>query len=421
MPKSVPVKQQLSRETSGTESLVHIQQSKEILNKRFSHLGKYTPVQQQDQENSDTEEDMPAVTSIAREFLNTKYECLRPTPLISPYNQELIMLLQLLEKQRELNMEDKNALSYRHAIAAIKAYPRKLQSVREAEKIIGIGKKMTTLIRAYLATGHVLEAEQLLMDERFQTLRLFNKAFGVGPSTAKLWWDMGYRTLQEVLDNAQLTTSVRLAIELLPDLIQPMTRDDVKELVDIIQREVIATDKEAFVTPVGGYRRGKEENGDLDVLISSKSSTVGLLSLLVQSLIKKGYIRHKLWYSDANAKVTGHKLHNKKFGSGVHRRIMDGLDKCFAAFLQPSKGVLRQVDIIVVAPEEYATAILGWTGSRQFERSIRDYASKEKNMTVNSQSIHINTVPRQQLTVETEEQAFEIIGVPWLEPEMRNC
>lgn len=52
------------------------------------------------------------------------------------------------------------------------------------------------------------------------------------------------------------------------------------------------------------------------------------------------------------------------------------MKKCFCAFLQPSKGILRQVDIIFVPPEELGTAILGWTGSRQFERSLRDYAKK---------------------------------------------
>lgn len=44
---------------------------------------------------------------------------------------------------------------------------------------------------------------------------------GVGPATARIWWESGYRTLQDVLDNAKLTTSVRLGIELLPDFIQP--------------------------------------------------------------------------------------------------------------------------------------------------------------------------------------------------------
>lgn len=57
---------------------------------------------------------------LAPDFVNSKYECFRPTPLKPYYNQKLVYLLRLLERQRELDMEDKNALSYRHTIAAIK-------------------------------------------------------------------------------------------------------------------------------------------------------------------------------------------------------------------------------------------------------------------------------------------------------------
>lgn len=59
---------------------------------------------------------------IAPGYLNTKYECLRPTPLKPYHNRKLVALLHLLERQREVNMEERNALSYRHAIAAIKVH-----------------------------------------------------------------------------------------------------------------------------------------------------------------------------------------------------------------------------------------------------------------------------------------------------------
>lgn len=58
--------------------------------------------------------------SLAPDYLNSKYECLRPTPLKPYHNRKLVALLRLLERQREVNMEERNALSYRHAIAAIK-------------------------------------------------------------------------------------------------------------------------------------------------------------------------------------------------------------------------------------------------------------------------------------------------------------
>lgn len=57
---------------------------------------------------------------IAPGFINTKYECMRPTLDIPKHNRKLLSLLRLLERKRQLDSEDKRSLSYRHAISAIK-------------------------------------------------------------------------------------------------------------------------------------------------------------------------------------------------------------------------------------------------------------------------------------------------------------
>lgn len=44
-------------------------------------------------------------------------------------------------------------------------------------------------------------------------------------------------------------------------------------------------------------RRGKEKNGDVDLLVSSSKSAAGLLDQLTKCLIAKGYLKHKLWSS----------------------------------------------------------------------------------------------------------------------------
>jgi hypothetical protein len=57
---------------------------------------------------------------IAPNFINTKFECFRPTPYEPKFNKKLVSLLLLLEQKRNLDGEDKRSLSYRHAISAIK-------------------------------------------------------------------------------------------------------------------------------------------------------------------------------------------------------------------------------------------------------------------------------------------------------------
>ena len=104
-----------------------------------------------------------------------------------------------------------------------------------------------------------------------------------------------------------------------------MSRQDVKELIDIIEKEIKNVDTQAFATPVGGYRyieilhiwreslerygivdcslflyilkldiffrRGKEENGDLDIIIAShhlQHGTDQFLQKIVTHLSEKG-------------------------------------------------------------------------------------------------------------------------------------
>ncbi|PKY15883.1 Nucleotidyltransferase [Rhizophagus irregularis] len=353
-------------------------------------------------------------------FINTKYECLRPTPLKPKYNQCLVELLEVIEHARELNGEERNALSYRHAIAALKGYPRNIESYAEARKIIGIGPKIGNHIKEFLTTGTIPEAEEINASEKYQTLDIFSRVYGVGYKTARKWYQKGYKSIRECMKDPYLTHVQRLGLELFDDFQKKMSRQDIQEILDILNKVIKTMYPDCMITPVGGYRRGKEFSGDLDVVVSHPQETVAnnLLKDIVEILINKGHLKHKLFYGQPSAK-------NKKDVPSElissHKNIMDNLDKCFCAFIQPSTQICRQVDLIIAPYSQYPTAVLGWTGSKQFERSIRNFAKKERKMTFASHGLFLNVVPRRRVCVTSEKDVFDILGIPWVEPEMRNC
>ncbi|CAO3608545.1 unnamed protein product [Cunninghamella blakesleeana] len=192
---------------------------------------------------------------------------------------------------------------------------------------------------------------------------------------------MGYRCLQDVLDNALLTTTVKLGIQLLPDFIIQMYRKDVEELVKIIDDHIKKIDNNLFVTPVGGYRRGKKTSGNLDIIKSHKN-LINMKDVLNQTftvLQQKGYIKHVLWKSDGFDHSQKHRSNQFDITETLLKSIksdpgLDHLPKTIVAFMQPSKEIFRQVDLIFASKDQYPFALLAWTGSKQFERSIRDYA-----------------------------------------------
>ena len=50
--------------------------------------------------------------------------------------------------------------------------------------------------------------------------------------------------------------------------------------------------------------------------------------------------------------------------------------------------IARRVDIIICPIEQHAFALLGWTGSKQFNRSIRLYSEKEFNYKLSSHGLY---------------------------------
>lgn len=63
-----------------------------------------------------------------------------------------------------------------------------------------------------------------------------------------------------------------------------------------------------------------------------------------------------------------------------HASRFDTLDEVFGVYRSPANGttrlkpIHRRVDLIVVDWHHWPTAIMGWTGSTQFERDLRSIA-----------------------------------------------
>ncbi|CAG8529541.1 4446_t:CDS:2, partial [Ambispora gerdemannii] len=259
---------------------------------------------------------------------------LSSTPLIPKYNQSLIELLEIIEKARDLDGKSSNPLSYRHAIAALKAYPREIKSETEARQI----------------KGTIEEAENLLNSERFLVLSTFSQVYGVG-----------YKPLKYGI--ARVIGPLMMPVKILISL--KLNESDWNSLNSFKKSPV---DPKCTLTPVGGYRRGKEFNGDVDVIVTHpvEEAATQLLPRIIDKLSQKGYLKYKMWHGHT---VPRHKM----YGRTVPKHNI--LDKCICAFYHPSAKLHRQVDIIIAPHSLYPTAVVGWTGSRQFERSFKLYAS----------------------------------------------
>ncbi|XP_034997418.2 DNA-directed DNA/RNA polymerase mu isoform X2 [Hippoglossus stenolepis] len=105
--------------------------------------------------------------------------------------------------------------------------------------------------------------------------------------------------------------------------------------------------------------------------------------------------------------------------AGEQRSCEDGgLVEIKPAGHRPWRAV--RVDLVVSPFSQFTFALLGWTGSKLFERELRRWAGQEKAMSLNSHALYDNTQKRY-LRATSEEEIFAHLGLEFIPPSERNA
>lgn len=84
----------------------------------------------------------------------------------------------------------------------------------------------------------------------------------------------------------------------------------------------------------------------------------------------------------------------------------------------PWKAV--RVDLVVTPISQFPFALLGWTGSKHFERELRRFSRKERGLWLNSHGL-FDLEQKMPFHVASEEDIFGLLGLEYLPPEQRNA
>ncbi|KAK7057567.1 DNA-directed DNA/RNA polymerase mu [Favolaschia claudopus] len=384
-------------------------------------------------------------TSITKTHYTSRYACLRPCPMVCK-NQDLVRQLGVIRRSRELEGKDVSALSYERTIStdSVAAYPYVLNSSRldEISKLPGIGDKMFSKISEYVSDGKISESQTIAASSRYKSLCLFTQIHGIGPTTARNLYDsLGLRTIDDLkkhyhspntlpamrdssssdqerrMTTPAPTLTIKAALALLDDLNEKIPREEVDLMHDTVMAELEKLRPECSSTIVGGYRRGKAESNDVDIvithpkLVSGSDQVMSLGQMLVNRLHERGLITHVMHLSGFHPP------------DALRTSNWDTLEKALTVFILPpvegSRRVHRRLDLIFAAPEAYWTAITGWTGSKMFERDLRLWA-KERGMKFDSSGITRRRDSKQYFP-RSEQEVFDVLGLQWIDPTLRNA
>jgi len=316
------------------------------------------------------------------------------------YKPIIIRELDTLRRADIAKKEPFSAKAYAKVIEQLKAMEKPILTIDDVKDVSGVGKKIKDKIKEILETGSLKAASEARKETNLESLDLLQGIHGIGPVKAKeLVETKGIKTI------AQL----RHALEEQPDLLNDVQKMGLKYYEDAIERiprhemamhETLilnALDPRFTGAVVGSYRRGAESSGDIDVLLMlpdtiGKKQQGELFVETIQMLKETEYIVDTLAQGP------------KKFLGYVR------LD-------EDSKA--RRLDLLMTPQEEFAYAILYFTGSQNFNVAFRRHALS-KGYTINEHTMKpikegVAEVP----AMSSEEDIFEFLGLEYVEPENR--
>ncbi len=317
------------------------------------------------------------------------------------WKQTIIDSLEVLRKRDVAEKQTFKARAYGKVISQLKDHEGPITSYEDVKNMKGIGEKISEKIKEILETGQLASAERAKELYPIEALDAFQNIYGVGPSKAKELVDQGYRTIEElreaVLTNPKLLNDKqKIGLQYYEDLLERIPRSEMEEHQEILQFLLPESMKDYEMDIVGSFRRQAATSGDIDVLLrvpkgTPREEAKQHLATYVHALKQRDYIEEVL-------------------ALGEH--------KCMAISRIP-EGKARRLDLLMTPDEEYAYAILYFTGSDKFNVAFRQHAL-QKGYTLNE---HMLTPIREGVCevpyMKSEKEIFSFLGLRYVEPNHR--
>ncbi|XP_030044794.1 DNA polymerase lambda, partial [Microcaecilia unicolor] len=144
------------------------------------------------------------------------------------HNHSITEKLEVLEKAYTFEGDKWRALGYSKAINALKSYHKPVTSYQEACKIPGIGKRMAEKIKEILESGHLRKLDHI--NESVPVIEVFSNIWGVGVKTAQMWYQQGFRSLDDIRTKAALTNQQTIGLKYYEDFLDRMSREEAAEI-----------------------------------------------------------------------------------------------------------------------------------------------------------------------------------------------
>jgi DNA polymerase (family 10) len=312
-------------------------------------------------------------------------------------NKKLSQLLE--ETAKMLNFKGENFYrirAFNEAAETVKHLEENIEDIasnKKLEDLPGIGAGMAARIEEYLKTGDFSEHQKLVKEIPDGVLQIMEIP-GVGPKKAKVLFDQlkikdiegleagikaeklrglegfGEKSEQKILDG----------IDKMKKFSERILLSRADEIVAEVLKQIKAIKGVQKAEPAGSVRRRKETIGDIDIL----------------------------YVADRSGKDIG-----KEFTAGLDETDIIALGEKKTSFIWDKTC---QVDLRIIVTDQWGAAMQYFTGSKEHNVEFRKYAVRN-NIKVNEYGVWKN---EKRIAGETEEEVYDALGMPYVEPEMRE-
>ena len=289
--------------------------------------------------------------------------------------------------------------------------------------------------------------KMLNSDEIVVNTRELRKVHGIGPaeatnlflkhginSVAALRERLAQDALPGVLEHEKLKLkrAILVGLEYFEDMQQRIPRAELEAIVNIVRAYAEKLAPGVCVQAVGSYRRGANDSGDVDILLTHPDDEIGqdLKNLLLKALMDEALISAEL-AGGFESRADDHPDPQEKDGCGAWSMAFMGFFRLPEHLAPPewARPLLhRRIDIKVYAKVLEPYALLYFTGSERFNRSMRHWAKQRKQSLSDRglvpcfstkagapHALYSSSVP-----AETEEDVFRALELEYVAPEDRN-
>lgn len=310
--------------------------------------------------------------------------------------KEVIKVLEKIATYLELQGANAFRISaYRKAGAALENDPRSMEEIDDVTALKGIGKGTASVITELLETGESSELKQLQQEVPVGLPPLLKIPGLGGKKIAKLYAELGIdsaESLKAACEEGRVQQLAGFAKKTEEKILAELEKLGKRsESHPLWQLETIVPKLDAILTSIeeintfsvaGSYRRIKESSKDVDYMIATNKPTAVKEAILAQ-------VEAAEVIAAGDTKISV---------------VLTGEDA-------------PNVDFRIVEPEQYATALHHFTGSKDHNVRMRQIA-KERGEKISEYGVELADGTMQ--TFQTETEFFAHFDLPFIPPTLRE-